>query len=144
MCPPRVVDMQLRKLLFLALALALVSEQTVRCQGYGEEEDEPYGEGAYGGGGGGGYGGDEGMPPPPPPEETQELLTLDDFEAFVDNTDASVIAAFTDKEIIDPKAVMPEGVCLAFTAALKGILDMCVRPGLQVGISRRMESGRRP
>lgn len=70
--------------------------------GYGGGDDEEEG---YGGGGGGGGGGDE----EPPPEKTQELTSLEDFEAFIDNNDASIIAAFTEKELKDPKAVMPEG-----------------------------------
>jgi len=48
-------------------------------------------------------------PPPPPSGEPRELLSLADFDDFTDNEDASVIAAFTDKEIVDPKAVKPEG-----------------------------------
>lgn len=73
---------------------------------YGGEDGGEDSEGGYGGGYGEGGGGED---TPPPSGETQELLTLNDFEAFVDNNDASVIAAVTAKEITDPNAVLPEG-----------------------------------
>jgi hypothetical protein len=62
----------------------------------------------YGGEGGGGGGGDDDYPPPPPAEQLQELLTVADFEAFLDNNDASVVATFTTKEMPDPAAVKPD------------------------------------
>lgn len=79
----------------------------MHCEDYDEPGEDP--EGGYGGGGGGGYGEGEQDPPPPPPGQVEELLTVEDFEAFLDNDDASVIAAFQQKEIVDPNAVMPEG-----------------------------------
>lgn len=80
-----------------------------------DDEDMPYGgggeDGGYGGGDGGyggyGGGGDEEPPPPPPPAGTQELTSIEDFEAFIDNADASVIGAFTTKTMVDPAATMP-------------------------------------
>jgi len=36
-------------------------------------------------------------------------MTVEDFDAFLDNVDASVIAAFPSSEITDPNAVLPEG-----------------------------------
>jgi len=36
-------------------------------------------------------------------------VTVEDFDEFIDDVDSSVIAAFQEKEIIDPKAVKPEG-----------------------------------
>jgi len=91
--------MKLTSIALVALALGVALGQ------YGEDED--YG---YGGeeGGGGGYGGeDEEMPPPSGP--VQELLSVEDFDAFLDNNDASVVGAFTAKEVTDPTAEMPEG-----------------------------------
>ncbi|KAL1523855.1 hypothetical protein AB1Y20_018776 [Prymnesium parvum] len=100
------------KAAYLALvAIALLAPHAL-CEPYGEEGEEPYpgeGEEGYGGGEGGGYGGEDEMPPPPPPDSTQELTSLAEFEAFIDNMDASVIAAFTQKQIVDPKASMPDG-----------------------------------
>ena len=71
-----------------------------------DEVDEDFGDhggegpGDYGGGGDEGQGEYEG-------ESATELKTLDDFEEFLDNTDSSVVAAFTAKEVIDPSAKMP-------------------------------------
>jgi len=61
--------------------------------------------GDYGEGGGGPPGGGE----PPPASEPEELMSVEDFDAFLDNEDASVIGAFTAKEMVDPDAKMPEG-----------------------------------
>jgi len=69
--------------------------------------DEDYGgdEEDYGGGGGGGGGDDVEAAAP----ETRELLTVDDFNQFIDDSDASVVATFAAKEMADPEAAIPEG-----------------------------------
>merc|ERR1719217_745642 len=46
-------------------------------------------------------------PPPPPPADLQELASVEEFDEFIDNADASVIGAFTAKEMKDPYASMP-------------------------------------
>ena len=91
--------------------------RTAHCQP--DDEDEGYGGGGgdeegYGGGGGGGmeggYGGeDEDAPPPPPPGDARELTSVEDFDLFLDDNDASVVGAFLTKEMPDPNGVKPEG-----------------------------------
>jgi len=89
-------------LLLLALARRTAYAQDDDMGGYGGGGEDGYG----GGGGGYGGGGDE-EPPPPPPADTTELTSVEEFEAFIDDADASVIAVFTAKEMKDPEAVMP-------------------------------------
>jgi len=98
----------MRVLTVTLLALALFGG--VRCQ---YDDEEGYGGGE--GGGEGGYGGEDEDPPPPPPEDDesgggggQELTSLDEYEAFLDNDDASVIGAFTAKMMADPTGVKPD------------------------------------
>lgn len=56
------------------------------------------------------YGGDEGGDENPPPSgAVEELTSVEQFEAFIDNADASVIGAFAAKEVKDPEAKIPEG-----------------------------------
>jgi len=98
--------MRTRALLVALFGFALLTNG-VGAEPYDEDDESGYG------------GGDEEDYPPPPPDDEgygggggdggKELLSLDDFEAFLDDKDASVIAGFTAKEIIDPKAQMPEG-----------------------------------
>ena len=52
-------------------------------------------------------GGDE--PPAAGGGEIEELTSVEQFEGFIDNEDASVIGAFTVKEVKDPAATIPEG-----------------------------------
>jgi len=98
--------MKLAHVLIAALALA---GRTAYCQ----EDDEPDygGEDDYGGEGAGeDYGGDEdGSQNPPPSGAVDELTSVEQFEAFIDNADASVIGAFAAKEVKDPEAKIPEG-----------------------------------
>ena len=85
------------RVLFLSL-LGLALFGGARAQ-YDDEE---------GYGGEGGYGGEEEPPPPPPPEDGgggQELTSLEDFDAFLDNDDASVICAVTTKMMPDQSKV---------------------------------------
>jgi len=89
----------------LLLALALFGRTAVG------QDDEDYDEGGYGGDDEG-YGGDEGGggdEAPPPSGDMTELTSVEEFDAFLDNEDASVVAAFTAKEVVDPEAVLPEG-----------------------------------
>jgi len=102
------------RLLVLLFGL-LLSISTVASQ----DEDDYGGEGGYGGdeeGYGGdeeGYGGDEEgggeEAPSPPAGDATELMSLEEFDDFLDNNDASVIGAFTATEIDDPSATLPEG-----------------------------------
>eukprot|EP00325_Prymnesiales_sp_UTEX-LB-985_P003561 CAMPEP_0174712024 /NCGR_PEP_ID=MMETSP1094-20130205/13152_1 /TAXON_ID=156173 /ORGANISM="Chrysochromulina brevifilum, Strain UTEX LB 985" /LENGTH=470 /DNA_ID=CAMNT_0015911035 /DNA_START=23 /DNA_END=1435 /DNA_ORIENTATION=+ len=70
---------------------------------YGGDGEEDYG-------GDGGYGDDDmEPPPPPPPAELMELTTAEEFDDFLNDNDASVIAAFTSAEIDDPEAQLPDG-----------------------------------
>lgn len=91
----------MQRLLLLAL-LGLALFGGVRAQ---YDDDEGYG-------GEGGYGGDDEDPPPPPPEDEsgggQELTSIEDFDAFLDNDDASVICAVTTKMMPDPLGVKPD------------------------------------
>mmetsp|Transcript_61375 Transcript_61375/g.102151 ORF Transcript_61375/g.102151 Transcript_61375/m.102151 type:complete len:349 (+) Transcript_61375:81-1127(+) len=94
------------KLAYVTLVILALTGRTAYCQDDDGDMSGGYGDDAYGGGGG------EDEAPPAEThggEELQELYSLSDFEAFIDNADASVIAAFTAKEITDPKAVIPEG-----------------------------------
>jgi len=107
------VAMRRGSMLFVAL-LALALFGRVAC------DDEDGGD-DYAGGGGDDYPGDgddeyDGMgdmgggeAPPPEAGPVQELSSVEDFEAFIDNNDASVIGAFTAKEVVDPTAEVPEG-----------------------------------
>jgi len=107
------------RIALLAVALlghvALVHGQDEDDYG-GEEPDYGGDEPGYGEGGGdyddyppgddsGGYGGGE----PPPAGGTTELTSVEEFEEFLDNNDASVVGAFAASEIVDPAASMPEG-----------------------------------
>ena len=96
----------MRFALVALVGLSLLGQQVV-CQydddmGGGDYPDDDYG-------GDEGYGGDDEEPPPPSSGETQELTTVEEFDAFLDNLDASVVAAFTAKEIKDPEAKLPDG-----------------------------------
>lgn len=97
--------------LALLAALALYS-RTAHCQpddedegGYGGEDSGGMGEG----GGGGGYGGEDEDAPPPPAGDARELTSVEEFDLFLDDNDASVIGAFLTKEMPDPSGVKPEG-----------------------------------
>ena len=80
----------------LVAVLALLSH-TVRCQdGYDDmpDDSEEYGEDNH----------EQNLS-----TSVKELTTVDDFEAFLDDQDASVIGAFATKEMADPSAVKPDG-----------------------------------
>jgi len=80
----------------LVAVLALLSH-TGQCQdGYDDMADDPEESG-------------EENHEQPPSSSVKELTTLDDFEAFLDDKDASVIGAFTTKQMADPSAVKPDG-----------------------------------
>jgi hypothetical protein len=99
--------MRLHVLCLALYGLALFS-RTAHCQ---DDEDEGYGGGGddeEGYGGGGGYGGDEEEASPPPSGDAKELTSVEDFDIFLDNNDASVVAAFLAKEMPDPNAVKPD------------------------------------
>jgi protein disulfide isomerase len=72
----------------------------------GEGGGSDYGGDDDYGGGDEDYGGEE--PPPPPPADVAELTSVQEFDDFLDNNDASVVAAFTATEIDDPDAALPE------------------------------------
>ena len=100
----------LPRLLTLSVLLLALS-RTAHCYG---DDDEGYGGGGdegYGGGDEDGYGGGDegGGEAPPAAGDAKELLTVDDFDAFLDDNDASVVGAFTSKDMPDPDAVKPEG-----------------------------------
>jgi len=98
--------MKISHVLIAALALA---GRTAFCseEDYGGDEDHDHGgEEDYPNHGGDGDGGDE---PPPPSGSVEELTSVEQFEAFIDNADASVIGAFAAKEVKDPEAKIPEG-----------------------------------
>jgi len=96
------------RLLYITVALLALGRSVA-------QDDEDYGGGGeddYGGGGDEGYGGgDEGEGGGGAPEAgaTRELLSVADFEAFLDDTDASVVGTFTVKRMPDPEATVPEG-----------------------------------
>ena len=99
-----------RRSVLVLVALSLLW-RTVVCQ-YddptdGDEDSYRGDEGGYGEDGG--YGGEEEEAPPPPPGEVVEITTVADLDAFIDNEDASVVGAFTAKEMKDPTAQLPEG-----------------------------------
>jgi len=102
----------LRRTLFLPiLALALLG--TVLCDeedgGYDPEGGMPYGDDEGGDDMMGGGGEDEGGGYEPPPGDVTTLETVADLEAFIDNEDASIVAAFTASEVTDPDASLPDG-----------------------------------
>jgi len=97
------------KVYHLLLAALALYGRTAVCQ-----EDEDYdgdmagADDDYGGGGGEeDYGGDDGGGAPS--TDLQELTSIEEFDAFLDNADASIIGAFNVKEMPDPDAVKPEG-----------------------------------
>jgi hypothetical protein len=113
--------MQARHLVLLALCavhLVIASEDEMGSPpggyNYGEDGDYP-GEGDYPGdemdgmGGMGDMGGEMGDEPPQGGAGVQELGTVEEFEAFIDNKDASVIGAFAAMEVKDQAASIPEG-----------------------------------
>ena len=105
-CPaPRLGRSDMRLHLALLAALALYS-RTAYCQP--DDEDEGYG-GEDGSMDEGGYGGEDEDAPPPPAGDARELTSVEEFELFLDDNDASVIGAFLTKEMPDPSAVKPEG-----------------------------------
>merc|ERR1740139_1012409 len=80
--------------LALLAGLALFS-RTAHCQP--DDEDEGYGGG-----------GDEDASPPPS-GDARELTSVEEFDLFLDDNNASVIGAFLTKEMPDPTGVKPEG-----------------------------------
>merc|ERR1740117_2850474 len=62
-----------------------------------------------GGGGGYGGGGEDEDASPPPSGDARELTSVEEFDLFLDDNDASVIGAFLTKEMPDPSGVKPEG-----------------------------------
>lgn len=93
-----------RYVLVALLALAFVGHVHCQDDDYGGE-DEPYDpeDEDYGGEG------PDSEEAPPPPGDVRELFTVEDFETFLDDEDASVVAAFTAKEVLDPAAKQPDG-----------------------------------
>jgi hypothetical protein len=104
---------------WIVLLLLALSARNVRCEpddGLGEHNDDPdYDpDGAYGGGDDDYDGADSHADEDHGSEGTdsggqKELLTAADFDEFLDDADASVIAAFSVKEMPDPTATKPEG-----------------------------------
>lgn len=100
--------MKIAHLIVAALALA---GRTVHCQeddDYGEDEGGGDVEDNYGGGGDDDYG-EGGGESPPASGSVQEISSVEEFESFIDDADASVIGAFAAKEVKDPEAKLPEG-----------------------------------
>jgi len=77
-------------------------------EGMGEEGDYGGEDGDHGGGDDDYGGGGEEEAPPPPPADVKELMSVEEFDEFLDNNDASVIGTFTATEIDDPDATLPD------------------------------------
>lgn len=90
---------------FLFILVVSLLGQNLHAQpedGYGsDEEDMGMGDG-FGDGDGMGGDGPSGF------NQLQELKSADDFDNFINNTDASVIGAFLAEKIHDPKSKKPE------------------------------------
>ena len=74
--------------------------------GYGDDDDMGGMDGGMGGDMGGGGGGEEEMAGTGP---VKTLGSVAEFEEFIDDKDATVVAAFTAREIVDPSATVPDG-----------------------------------
>ena len=104
----------LRPVYVALVALALIGRAACQMDGDdmedGQYDDPDNGryddedEGSYGGG-------DGGMDEERPAQNGApiELMSVADFDEFLNDADASVIGAFTAQTIVDPAAAMPEG-----------------------------------
>jgi len=95
------------RVLRLALFVVAIFSRTAHCHeddgyGGGEGDDEDYGGGGYGGG-------DDEEASQPPTGDARELTSVEDFDLFLDDNDASVVGAFLTKEMPDPSGVKPDG-----------------------------------